>query len=77
MCLLIATLSRVIWFGDTRLPSMYLAWAELTIAILLHAYIVYLCFKFKDNLYKDPPLAVKSKVLVGVAFVLCLIFHPG
>ena len=56
---------------------MYLAWAELIIAVLLHAYIVYLCFKFKDNLYKDPPLAVKSYVLVGIAFVLSLIFHPG
>ena len=56
---------------------MYLAWTELIIAVSLHAYIVYLCFKFKDNLYKEPPLAVKSYVLVALAFVLSMIFHPG
>ena len=77
ICLLIATLSRCIWFGDTRLPTMNMAWAELILAVSLHAYIVYLCFKFKDNLYKEPPLAVKSYVLVSVAFVLCMFFHPG
>ena len=77
ICLLIATLARCIWFGDTRLPTMYLAWTELVLAVLLHTYIVYLCFKFKDNLYKDPPLAVKSYVLVAIAMVLAVIFHPG
>ena len=77
ICLLIATISRCIWFSDTRLPSMSLAWAELIIAVLLHVYIVYLCFKFKDTLYKDPPYYLKSYLLVTIAFLLSLVFHPG
>ena len=39
--LLIATLSRCVWFTDTQLPSMWMAWLEITIAICLHTFIVY------------------------------------
>ena len=39
--LLVATLSRLMWFTDTQLTSMYFAFAELGLAITLHAYIVY------------------------------------
>ena len=77
ICLLIATISRAVWFNDTRLPTMRIAWIELTLAILMHAYIVYLCYRYKDNLYKEPPKFVKSYVLVAIAFILSLIFHPG
>lgn len=56
LCLMVATLSRCIWFTDTKLPTMYLAWIELLLAIMMHAYILYLCFRYKDSLYMEPPL---------------------
>ena len=50
IALLIATLSRCVWFTDTQLPSMWMAWVEISIAICLHAYIVYQCIVYKDIL---------------------------
>ena len=39
--LMAATLARCIWFTDTKLPTMWLAWAEIFIAVALHLYIVF------------------------------------
>ena len=50
VALLLATLARCVWFSDTRLPTMWLAIAELTIAVCLHCYIVYQCVNLKDTL---------------------------
>ena len=77
VCLLFATLARCIWFSDTQLNSLTLAYVELALAIGLHSYIVYLCYKLKDNLYTEPPKYLRFYSLVGVAFVLSMIFHPG
>ena len=52
-------------------------WFELGLALLLHVYILYLCFKFKDSLYKRPPIYLKAYTLVVVAAVFSLIFYPG
>ena len=41
IALLIATLSRVVWFNDTQLPSMWLAWVEIVLAVGIHSTIVY------------------------------------
>ena len=41
IALLIATLSRVVWFNDTQLPSMWLAWIEIALAVGIHSTIVY------------------------------------
>ena len=74
---MVATLSRCIWFTDTKLPSMNLAWCELVLAVAMHCYILYLCYKFKDTLYLEPALHQRAYVLIGVAAVLASIFHPG
>ena len=50
IALLIATLSRCVWFNDTQLPSMWMAWIEITLAICLHSIIVYLCVTYTDML---------------------------
>lgn len=77
ICLLVATISRCIWFTDTKLPTMTSAWCELVLAIALHSYILYLCYKFKDALYKEPPIQYRAYVLITIAFILSLCFHPG
>ena len=77
ICLLLATLGRCVWFTDTKLPTMWVAWCELVLALLLHAYILILCYKFKDSLYKEPPLYFRAYFLLTIAVVLSLIFHPG
>ena len=50
IALLIATLSRCMWFNDTQLPSMWMAWAEIALAIVLHSVIVFLCVSYTDIL---------------------------
>ena len=50
--LMIATISRAVWFDDTRLIFLYQAWAEIALAILFHAVILYMCFSYKDSLYR-------------------------
>ena len=78
ICLLVATLGRCVWFTDTKLPTMNIAWAELISAIVLHAIIIGMCYHYKDaSLYKDPPVFLRSPVLLSVAFVMSLIMHPG
>ena len=41
IALLIAALSRCVWFSDTQLPTMNIAILELAIAVCLHSFIVY------------------------------------
>lgn len=77
ICLFAATLGRVMWFTDTKLPDMTLAWVEISTALVLHAYILYLCFKYKDSLYKEPPFQYRASVLISVAALLALFLHPG
>ena len=77
ICLLAATLSRCVWFTDTKLPSMYISWAELFMALALHIALIYLCLKHKDDFAKKPPVYLSAKVLLSVAFVLSLVLHPG
>ena len=76
--MLIAALSRCIWFDDTRLSYLWFAWVELGGGIILHITILYLCFKFKDNLlYKDLPVYFKWYSILCVSIILSCIFHPG
>ena len=56
---------------------MYSAQLELGLALLLHAYILYLCYKFKDSLYKEANILQQWFVLLPIAGVLACIFHPG
>ena len=51
---------------------------EILMGVGMHAYILYLCFIYKDSIYKgvkEPWL--KWPVLTGACFVLSLVFHPG
>ena len=50
IALLAATLARCIWFTDTKLPTMWLAWSEIVVAVCLHLFIVFQCIKYKDML---------------------------
>ena len=77
IALLIATLSRCVWFNDTQLPSMWMAWLEIFMAICLHSVIVYLCVTYEDMLQQKIPLALRWYVFVSIAAVLSLIFYPG
>lgn len=51
---------------------------EILMAVGMHAYIIYLCYKFKDTIYKgtkEPYL--KSPVLIIVCLILSFVLHPG
>lgn len=74
---MVATIGRCVWFTDTRLPTMNSAYAEITIALALHLYILYLCYRFKDSLYREPPLYERWYVTVAIAALLSCILHPG
>ena len=51
---------------------------EITAAVVLHAYIIYLCFSYKDTIYKNVSnIYLKWPVLLIVCFLLSMIFHPG
>ena len=77
IALLIATFARTVWFSDTKLPTMYSAYAEIIIAICLHSYIVYLCFKHKDSLQYELPVYLRWYTVVGVACILSCFMFPG
>ena len=78
LCLLVSTLARVVWMFDTQLTNLWISKIEVCTAVGMHAYIVYLCYSYKDTIYKGvSALYLKSYVLIGICFVLCMIFHPG
>ena len=56
---------------------MYSAQIELGLALILHAYILLLCYRFKETLYKEASIVQQWYVLLPVAAVLACIFHPG
>mmetsp|Transcript_44212 Transcript_44212/g.32198 ORF Transcript_44212/g.32198 Transcript_44212/m.32198 type:complete len:154 (+) Transcript_44212:241-702(+) len=44
----------------------------------MHVYIVYLCYKYKDTIYKGVKAPyLKAPVLMGFCLLLSMIFHPG
>ena len=78
ICLLASTLARLIWMNDTQLIKLWVSVFEITAAVILHAYIIYLCYSYKDTIYKGvSKVYLKSPVLLAVCFVLAMIFHPG
>ena len=77
IALLIATLARCVWFNDTQLPSMWMAWIEIVMAIVLHSVIVYLCVSYTDILQQKIPIALRWYVFVSIAAALSLVFYPG
>lgn len=78
ICLLASTLARVLWMNDTQLIKLWISVFEITAAVVLHAYIVYLCFSYKDTIYKGvSAVYLKWYVLLAGCFLLSMIFHPG
>jgi hypothetical protein len=64
--------------NDTQLVKLWISVLEITAAVVLHAYIIYLCYQFKDSIYKGvSAVYLKSPVLLAACFILSLIFHPG
>ena len=78
ICLLASTFARVFWMMDTQLTKLWISVIEIAVAVILHAYIVFLCFSYKDTIYKGvSAIYLKSPVLIGICFILSTIFHPG
>ena len=75
--LLAATLARCIWFTDTKLPTMWIAWIEIVVAVCLHLFIVFQCIKYKDMLQHQMPIYLRWFVIIAVAMGLACIYHPG
>jgi hypothetical protein len=78
LCLLVSTLARVLWMFDTQLTKLWISVFEICAAVAMHGYIVFLCYSYKDPIYKGvSALYLKCYVLMGACFVLSMIFHPG
>lgn len=78
VCLLASTIARVLWMNDTQLMKLWISYIEIFAAVAMHAYIVYLCYSYKDTIYKSTnAVYLKAPVLCAVCFILSLIFHPG
>ena len=63
---------------DTQLTKLTISMIEILMALSMHAYIIYLCYSYKDTIYKgvkEPYL--KWPVLTAVCLILSLILHPG
>lgn len=51
---------------------------EIIMAVALHAYIILLCYQLKDTIYKGvKEFFLKFPFLIGLCFLLSLVFHPG
>lgn len=78
ICLMMAAVARVFWMWDTQLTKLTISMIEIIMAVALHAYIILLCYQFKDTIYKGvKEFFLKFPFLIGTCFILSLIFHPG
>ena len=78
LCLLASTIARVMWMFDTQLTRLWISVIEIITAVIMHGYIVYLCYQYKDTIYKGvSAIYLKFYVLIGACFLLSMIFHPG
>ena len=78
ICLMFSTIARVFWMWDTQLTRLTISMIEICLAVVLHAYILFLCYSYKDTIYKGiKEKYLKSPVLIVACFLLSLIFHPG
>jgi ER lumen protein retaining receptor len=51
---------------------------EIFTAVIMHGYILYLCYQYKDTIYKGiKEVYLKCYVLIGASLLLSMIFHPG
>ena len=78
ICLLIAAMSRAVWFDDTRLSGLWFAWAEIGSAIILHLGILWMMHVYKDSLLtKKVPVYFRwYSILLAAIFLSCML-HPG
>jgi len=73
-----AAVARVLWMWDTQLTSLTISMIEIILAVGLHAYIIFLCYQYKDTIYKGiKEKYLKSPVLITICAVLSVILHPG
>jgi len=73
-----AAIARVLWMWDTQLTKLTISMIEIILAVGMHAYIIFLCYKFKDTIYKGiKEKYLKSPVLITLCAILSVIFHPG
>lgn len=78
ICLLASTIARVLWMNDTQLVRLWISVFEIAAAVVLHAYIIYLCFSYKDTIYKSAStIYLKWPILLLGCFLVSMIFHPG
>jgi hypothetical protein len=59
---------------DTQLTKLTISMIEIFAAVVMHAFIVYLCYKYKDTIYKGASaFYLKWQFILGVCFVLAMI----
>lgn len=75
---MMAAVARVFWMWDTQLTKLTISMVEILMAVAMHAYIIFLCYQYKDTIYKGiKEKFLKYPVLIAVCFVLSLVLHPG
>ena len=51
---------------------------EIIMGVILHVVLVYMCFRYKDSIYRGIKLfLLKTPFLVVFSMILAAIFHPG
>ncbi|CDW83844.1 er lumen protein retaining receptor [Stylonychia lemnae] len=78
ICLMFAAVARVLWMWDTQLTKLTISMIEIILAVGMHAYIIFLCYQYKDTIYKGiKEKYLKSPVLILACAVFSVILHPG
>jgi ER lumen protein retaining receptor len=63
---------------DTQLIKLTISILEIFTAVVMHAYIIYLCYQYKDTIYKGiKEIYLRYPALIGVSLLLAFIKHPG
>ncbi|PHJ20912.1 er lumen protein retaining receptor [Cystoisospora suis] len=77
ICYLLATLSRCVWYLDTRLVETWLAYLELLCSTVISVVLTYYLWRYRHTNTKNVWTPCKAALIIPVCSVLAFFIHPG
>ncbi|PFH35985.1 putative ER-retrevial receptor Ter1p [Besnoitia besnoiti] len=77
LCFLAATLSRCVWYLDTRLVETWLAYLELLCSTVISVVLTYYLWSYRHTNTKNVWTPCKAAVIIPVSMLTAFFIHPG
>ncbi|CBZ51348.1 putative ER lumen protein retaining receptor 1 [Neospora caninum Liverpool] len=77
ICFLAASLSRCVWYLDTRLVETWLAYLELLCSTVISVVLTYYLWRYRHTNTKTVWTPCQAAVIIPVSMLTAFFIHPG